>query len=124
PYGLCKRYILLYMEEVYKIYRFKLMPDAAQEILLAKHFGCVRFVYNHFLSERIAQYKKDKKSDNYQGQALALTQLKKKEERIWLNEVNSQTLQFALKSLDAAFVSFFKNRFEFQRFKSKKKKNT
>lgn len=93
---------------IHKTYRFRLMPNAAQEILLAKHFGCVRVVYNHFLNERIEQYKKDKKSDNYHAQALALTQLKKKEDRIWLKEVNSQTLQFALKSLDTAFVNFFK----------------
>src|SRR5690606_20355200 len=99
------------------------MPDATQAILLAKHFGCVRFVYNHFLNERIAQYKKTKQSDNYHAQALALTQLKKKEDRIWLKEVNSQTLQFALKALDIAFVNFFKNRSEFARFKSKRHKN-
>src|SRR5690606_11818154 len=49
---------------------------------------------------------------------------KKKEERIWLNEVNSQTLQFALKSLDTAFVNFFKNRSGFPRFKSKRHKNS
>ena len=59
------------------------MPVAAQEILLAKHFECVRVVYNHFLNERIEQYKKDKKSENYHAQALALTQLKKQEDRIW-----------------------------------------
>lgn len=93
---------------IHKTYRFRLMPNAAQEILLAKHFGCVRVVYNHFLNERIEQYKIDKKSDNYHAQALALTLLKKKEDRIWLKEVNSQTLQFALKSLDTAFVNFFK----------------
>lgn len=38
--------------------------------------------------------------------------------------MNSQTLQFALKSLDTAFVNFFKNRSEFPRFKSKRHKNS
>ena len=112
------------MSIIHKTYRFRLLPNAAQKVLLAKHFGCVRVVYNHFLSERIEQYKKDKKSENYHAQALLLTQLKKQEDSIWLNEVNSQTLQFALKSLETAFVNFFKNRSEFPRFKSKRHKNT
>src|SRR5690606_26191693 len=86
--------------------------------------SCVRFVYNHFLNERIEQYEKTKQSDNYHAQALALTQLKKQEDRIWLKEVNSQTLQFALKALDIAFVNFFKQRTKFPRFKSRHHKNT
>ena len=112
------------MKTVNKTYRFRLMPNAAQEILLAKHFGCTRFVYNHFLNERKEQYQVEKKSDNYYAQAATLTKLKKQEDRIWLNEVNSQTLQFALKSLDTAFVNFYKNHSEFPRFKSKRHKNT
>jgi len=61
------------------------MPNAAQEILLAKHFGCTRFVYNYFLNERKEQYQVEKKSDNYYAQAATLTKLKKQEDRIWLN---------------------------------------
>src|SRR5690606_24653412 len=72
----------------------------------------------------IAQYKKDKKSDNYHAQALALTQLKKQEDLIWLKEANIQTLQFALKALDIAFVNLYKHRSEFPRFKSKRHKKT
>ncbi len=62
------------MNTIHKTYRFRLIPDAAQQTLLAKHFGCVRVVYNHFLNERIEQYKKNKRSDNYHAQTLALTQ--------------------------------------------------
>lgn len=107
-----------------KTYRFRIYPTAEQEILLAKHFGCTRYIYNHFLSERKEQYQADKKSDNYYKQAATLTKLKKEEDTKWLKEVNSQTLQFALRSLDTAFLNFFRGNTQFPKFKSRKHKNT
>lgn len=112
------------MKTVNKTYRFRLLPNKEQEILLSKHFGCTRFVYNFFLNERKAQYQADKKTDNYYTQASTLTKLKKQESTQWLNEVNSQSLQFALRSLDTAYVNFFRGNAKFPRFKSKKHKNS
>jgi putative transposase len=80
-------------------------------------------VYNHFLNERKEQYQANKKSDNYYAQAKTLTELKKQDETVWLKEVNSQTLQFALRSLDTAYLNFFRGNAKFPRFKSKKRKN-
>ena len=48
-----------------KTYKFRIYPTAEQEVLLAKHCGSTRWVYNHFLNERKEQYQNDKKSDNY-----------------------------------------------------------
>ena len=107
-----------------KTYKFRIYPTAEQEILLAKHFGCTRWVYNHFLNERKEQYQKNKKSDNYYKQAATLTKLKKEEDTKWLKGVNSQTLQFALRSLDTAFLNFFRGNTQFPKFKSRKHKNT
>ena len=112
------------MKVINKTYRFKIYPNKEQEVLLNKHFGCSRFVYNYFLNERKEQYQKDKKSDNYYAQAKTLTDLKKQEDTIWLKEVNSQTLQFALRSLDTAYVNFFRGNAQFPKFKSRKHKNT
>ncbi|MDA3781442.1 MAG: IS200/IS605 family element RNA-guided endonuclease TnpB [Bacteroidales bacterium] len=112
------------MRLINKTYRFRIFPNKEQEVLLNKHFGCSRFVYNYFLSERKEQYQKDKKSDNYYAQAKTLTDLKKQEETIWLKEVNSQTLQFALRSLDTAYLNFFRGNAQFPKFKSRKHKNT
>jgi len=112
------------MKLVNKTYKFRIYPNEEQEILLAKHFGCSRFVYNYFLNERKEQYQKDKKSDNYYTQAKTLTDLKKKEEYEWLKEVNSQTIQFALRSLDTAYANFFRGMAQFPKFKSRKHKNT
>ena len=112
------------MKVINKTYRFRIFPNKEQEVLLSKHFGCSRFVYNYFLNERKEQYQKDKKSDNYYAQAKTLTDLKKQEDTIWLKEVNSQTLQFALRSLDTAYVNFFRGNAQFPKFKSRKHKNT
>ncbi len=112
------------MKIIHRIYKFELLPNEEQKTLLDKHFGCVRYVYNHFLNERKEQYQADKKTDNYYGQARTLTDLKKEQDTIWLKEVNSQTLQFALRSLDTAYVNFFRGNAKFPRFKSRKDKNT
>jgi putative transposase len=112
------------MKTILRTYKFELQPTQDQKVLLEKHFGCVRFVYNYFLNERKEQYQANKKSDNYYAQAATLTELKKKEETAWLKEVNSQSLQFALRSLDTAYVNFFRGNAKFPRFKSKKKKNS
>jgi putative transposase len=112
------------MKVINKTYRFRIYPNKEQEVLLNKHFGCSRFVYNYFLNERKEQYQKNKKTDNYYAQAKTLTNLKKQEDTKWLKEVNSQTLQFALRSLDTAYVNFFRGNTQFPKFKSKKHKNT
>lgn len=112
------------MKTIFRTYKFELQPTPTQQTLLNKHFGCIRFIFNHFLNERKKQYQADRKSDNYYAQAAKLTELKKEEETIWLKEVNSQSLQFALRCLDTAFVNFFSGNAKFPRFKSRKKKNT
>ena len=112
------------MRKINRTYRFRLYPNREQTELLAKHFGCSRFVYNYFLNQRKEQYRLTGKSDNYYVQANTLTALKKQEETAWLKEVNAQTLQFAIRSLEAAFNNFFKKRAKFPNFKSKHSKNS
>jgi putative transposase len=112
------------MNTIFRTYKFELQPTQEQKVLLDKHFGCIRYVYNHFLNERKEQYQENNKSDNYYKQAATLTELKKKEETVWLKEVNSQSLQFALRCLDTAYLNFFRGKAMFPRFKSKKNKNT
>ena len=40
------------MRKINRTYKFRLYPTKAQTELLAKHFGCARFVYNYFLNQR------------------------------------------------------------------------
>lgn len=112
------------MKTIHRAYRFRLKPTKEQEVLLNKHFGCARFVYNHFLNERIEQYRENKKSDNFYAQSKTLTQIKKKDETVWLKEVNAQSLQQSLMCLENAYTRFFKGLSKFPKFKSKKSKNS
>lgn len=35
-----------------KTYEYRIYPNKVQQVLLQKTFGCVRFVYNHYLALR------------------------------------------------------------------------
>ena len=39
-----------------KSFKYKLKPTPEQEILLNKHFGSIRFIYNYYLNERKQEY--------------------------------------------------------------------
>ena len=108
----------------YKAYRFRLLPTKEQKVLLAKHFGCSRFIYNHFLKEKQEHYLKHKKTLNFNNCSSALTLFKKQKEVEWLNEVNAQCLVATLKNLETAFGKFFKKISRFPKFKSKKNQNS
>ena len=108
------------MKTIFKSFKFRIYPDKEQEILLAKHFGACRFVFNHYLNKRKESYLgEDKKSLNYYDNANNLTQFKKDENYIWLKEINSQSLQSSLRNLDTAYGKFFRKQSKFPRFKSK-----
>lgn len=68
------------MRKINRTYKFRLYPNKAQTELLARHFGCARFVFDFFLNKRIEQYKQTKTSINYYEQAKILTTLKKQDE--------------------------------------------
>ena len=77
------------MKKIYKSFKFRLYPNKEQEILLSKHFGACRFVFNHYLNERKEKYTNEKISLNYYDNANNLTMLKKDENFNWLKEINS-----------------------------------
>ena len=103
-----------------KAYNFRLYPNKENQVLLSKHFGSVRFIYNTML--KFKQFYYEKLGINLSNRELsyALTHLKKLEEYSWLNEVNAQTLQAVLRDLDKAFKNFYQGRAGFPKFKSKK----
>lgn len=104
----------------YRAYKYRLYPNKQQEVLLAKHFGCCRFIYNYALDKKIKAYQKDKTNLSRFDIQADLPKMKKSEEYHWLSEVNSLSLQAALANLDSAFVKFFREKKGFPNFKSKK----
>lgn len=104
--------------KVNRAFKYRIYPTGEQLSLINKTFGCNRYIFNHFLNQRIELYKEEKKSTTYVNQAKELTALKK--ELPWLKEVDSVSLQSTLRNLDNAFKGFFSKRTRFPRFKSKK----
>jgi putative transposase len=107
-----------------KSFKYKIKPNEEQIVLLNKHFGSVRFIYNHYLNERKVEYETNKQKLNYYDNANSLTKLKKLEEFKWLKEISSQSLQYSIKCLEGSYNGFFKGRTKFPRFKSKHDKNS
>ena len=93
------------MKRLYS-YKLRLSPTTTQEVLFAKHFGCGRFVFNHFLGKRIEEYKTNKKSLKLNDNQKELPALK--QEFPWLKEVGSQSLQYAVECLQRAYDNFFR----------------
>ncbi|EEM80250.1 IS200/IS605 family element RNA-guided endonuclease TnpB [Bacillus thuringiensis] len=105
-----------------KAYKFRIYPNKIQEILIVKTIGCSRFVFNRFLTMWYSTYKETGKGLTYDSCSSELTQLKKKNDTIWLKEVDSIALQSTLKQLADAFSRFFKKQNDPPRFKSKRNK--
>ena len=97
-----------------KAYKFRIYPNAEQQIILTKTFGCVRFIYNRMLSDKINHYEETK-------QKLNNTPAQYKSKFPWLKEVDSLALANAQMNLQMAYNSFFRNpKIGFPKFKSKK----
>ena len=105
-----------------KAFRYRISPNEEQKVLLDKHFGCVRFLYNLALETKSIAYAGNKISLSYNDLSAQLTDLKKECE--WLREVNSQCLQMAWRNLDNSFQNFFKGRASFPNFKKKTAKQS
>lgn len=98
-----------------KAYKFRLYPTKEQEIMFVKTFGCVRFIYNKMLADKIEFYKETK-------QKLNNTPAQYKKEYEWLKEVDSLALANAQMNLQTAYNNFFRNpKVGFPKFKSKKR---
>ena len=85
---------------VNKAYRYRIYPTTAQKMMFAKTFGCVRFIYNKMLRDRIDYYKET-------GQKLNNTPAQYKEEFPWLKEVDSLALANAQMNLNKAYHKLF-----------------
>src|SRR5690349_11576409 len=103
----------------YTAYKYRIYPNKSQEELLAKTFGCCRYVYNRALAIKTELYQKDKKGISVFELINKMVEWKGAKETAWLKEVNSQALQMSLRNLDNAFTNFFKKRSRYPKFKSK-----
>jgi len=108
--------------DIKRSYKFRFYPSREQEVILARTFGCARFVYNYMLRLRTDAYYKRQEKVGYHETSSLLTELKKQPEFAWLNEVSSVPLQQSLRHLQTAFNNFFGLRCKYPYFKSKNDK--
>jgi putative transposase len=105
------------MKTIRRAYKYRFYPTIEQEVLLAKTFGSVRFVWNTILDWRSKEYTQNQTKINYVASAKKLTEIKQDIE--WLSDISSVALQQTLRDQDTAFSSFFAKRGKYPNFKSK-----
>lgn len=102
-----------------KAYKFRFYPTDEQKQILAKTFGCVRYVYNRALCHRSSTYKETGKGANYKDTSAELTKWKREDGTIWLKDVSCVPLQQSLRHLNSAFNNFFERRAKYPKFKKR-----
>lgn len=97
-----------------KAYKYRIYPTEEQKEYLSKVFGCVRFIYNKMLYDKIEYYKQT-------GKMLNNTPAQYKKEFPFLKEVDSLALANAQLNLEKAYKNFFRDKSTgFPKFKKKK----
>ena len=97
-----------------KAYKYRIYPTKEQEEYFTKVFGCVRFIYNKMLADKIEYYKQT-------GKMLKNTPAQYKKEFPFLKEVDSLALANAQINLEKAYNNFFRDKsIGFPKFKKKK----
>ena len=88
-------------------YQFRLYPTDEQRVLLEKHFGCCRWIYNWALEFNQKLYASEQKYKNSYSLACDGEIVKIKNENPWLKEVNSQSLVASIGHLDRSIQQLF-----------------
>jgi len=104
--------------------KVRLYPTTEQQEIVAQHFGCSRWWWNHALNLCIETYKATGKGLSQSALNAFLPKLKKQEETQWLTECYSQVLQATTLNLVTAYRNFFEGRAKYPRFKAKKNRQS
>ena len=104
----------------HKTFKYRIYPNKEQQVLISKTIGCSRFVFNYLLNAWQVLYETTGSGLSYHKCSAILTGLKKQEDTVWMNEVDSIALQTSVRNLADGFDRFFKKQNGKPRFKSKK----
>lgn len=107
------------MNTIFKAYRYRITPDAEQAAMLARTFGCARYVYNWGLRVRTDAFYQRQERIGYTENSKLLTALKQESDKLWLAECSNVVLQQSLSNLDTAFKNFFQGRARYPTFKNR-----
>ena len=122
------------MKIIKRAYKFRFYPQNDLKVILAKTFGCSRFVFNKALELSENNYAtkytdKDKQILNPNYKTLSNTDrinyiVTLKQSNPWLKEVSSIALQQSVKNLNTAYDRFFKGKSGKPQFKKKLNRNS
>lgn len=104
---------------VLKAFKYRIYPTLKQAVLIDRHIGSCRFLYNLALETKQIAYAGSQSNLSCFDLIKQIPDLKKECE--WLIEINSQSLQQSINNLDIAYNKFFKGQANFPKFKSKNK---
>jgi putative transposase len=88
-------------------YRYRIEPTPAQQLMLARVFGCARVVFNDALRVRDEAYRAGVKLSDSEIQRRVITAAKTTEARSWLVEVPSVALVQSVNDSRRAWRNFF-----------------
>jgi putative transposase len=102
---------------------YRIFPDDEQKSQVENTFGCVRYVYNYYLNEKIQAVKQGSKVPSLKNCFKNLTDVLMIQNP-WLLEVDNVALANSLMELEDVFLVFIKERknneaIDFPKFKSK-----
>ena len=103
-----------------KSIKIRIYPDANQKQFISNQLGCCRFIYNKLLDYKKTQYEQYKHSVSLSQLGKYLTNLKKQDEYLFLNDVYARCLNQTMMDLIKAYDNFFKQHNGYPKFKSKK----
>lgn len=107
-----------------RAYKYRFSPTDEQARNFACTFGCCRVVYNWALKRRTVAWFEHGQRMSYNDLSQALTDLKKQEGMLWLQEVSSVPLQQSLRHVEKAMINFFEGRAKYPKYKKKHKKQS
>lgn len=94
-------------------YSFRIYPNEEQILLIAKTFGCCRFIYNYFLDYSNSNGYSSKYTNNN------ICNRELKTEYTWLKEVDKFAITNAIYNLDNAYKRYMNKLGNKPRFKKK-----
>ena len=103
-----------------KSIKIRIYPNNVQKDFISKQLGCCRLIYNKLLDYKKTQYKEYKQNTSLSQLGKYLTNLKKQDEYLFLNDVYAMCLAQTMQDLLKAYDNFFKLHKGYPKFKSKK----
>lgn len=103
-----------------KAIKIRIYPNSVQKDFISKQLGCCRLIYNKLLDYKKTQYKEYKQNTSLSQLGKYLTNLKKQDEYLFLNDVYAMCLAQTMQDLLKAYDNFFKLHKGYPKFKSKK----